>query len=765
MDPATDPKQILKELFPDHPHLASTLELIWRQATRCFPGSTMQAWLHACREMAESELGEACTLAYLRNAPACAAYVGPEAAASLARAAFDIGVLTDERAVLAFLAAAPKAARRLGILRAFLEWIRIIQQFAALAPESASMLLDRTEGILADLDLRAYEAWARSGLRATANDPDRRLKFFSLLDPTAQRWLMHDADGPVFSDVERRLKAYLAALWRLWPPIRPAAPRGAEPPRRASFEGGIIRIPDAFRGVSGNQTITLFRAALAHIAAHLVFTRRKFQVGSLKPVQVALVSLIEDARVEEMSIRAFPGLRRLWAPFHIAEPTDVLTAPSLIARLARALIDPAYKDDNGWVRKGRELFSREEARWADPEISRAIGGLLGNDLGQMRVQFNARTYLVEPVYRDDNFGLWDFGDVVSSSGESDLLYESARFDRVEDDSQPADRERERRDAESASEPPRRAMIVTPSNEEQGIPVARYPEWDYLIGRDRPDWATVTEFVGSMGSPGAIDQILERHSGLVTRITRLIRSAKVSRPVRLHHQPEGDRLDLDACISAAVSCRSHLTPDPHIYMTVTRRDRDLSALVLLDASQSTNDIVRGTDSTVLTLEREATALLAYAMAELGDPFAIHAFCSNGREEVRYFQVKDFEDPFDIIAKRHLSGLTGSLSTRMGIAIRHAGAALARQRTHRRLLLVVTDGEPSDVDVGDRRYLVEDARKAVLSLSHAGIDVFCVGLDAGGDSYLTRIFARRNVLQIDRLEGLPEKLPMLYLRLTA
>ena len=146
------------------------------------------------------------------------------------------------------------------------------------------------------------------------------------------------------------------------------------------------------------------------------------------------------------------------------------------------------------------------------------------------------------------------------------------------------------------------------------------------------------------------------------------------------------------------------------------------LVLLDISQSTNDIVRGDIGSVLALERAATALLAHAMGGLGDPFALHAFCSNGREEVRYVRIKDFSEPYDGAARARLAGLRGSLSTRMGAAIRHAGRLLERQLTHRRLLLIVTDGEPSDVDVADRRYLVEDARKAVASLSLEGIDVF-------------------------------------------
>ena len=67
--------------------------------------------------------------------------------------------------------------------------------------------------------------------------------------------------------------------------------------------------------------------------------------------------------------------------------------------------------------------------------------------------------------------------------------------------------------------------------------------------------------------------------------------------------------------------------------------------------------------------------------------------------------------------------------------------------------------------DSKYLVEDARKAVQELGQKGIDVFCVGLDGNGEEYLQRIFGRRNAIQISRVESLPERLPMLYFRLTA
>ncbi len=514
-------------------------------------------------------------------------------------------------------------------------------------------------------------------------------------------------------------------------------------------------MPQTFRGFGRQSGKDLFRASLAHVLAHFQFGGQKFAVGGLKPVQIALVSLIEDARVEQLALAELPGLRRFWLPFHVAEPNNALTAPALMMRLARALLDPAYVDPHGWVTKGRELFFADPARWHDPGVSRMIGSLLGNDLGQMRVQFNPRTYVVEPPYRDDNHGLWDFpasGD--AEAGET--LYESVRFEQS--DSEPAERERQGEGGESAN-----LARLVPQAAEVGIAVARYPEWDYVIGRDRGEWTTVLEYNPADGRAEMISDILDRYPETAYRIDALVRSAKVSRPVRVRRQSEGDRLDLEATIAAAIDLRAGLTPSPNVYARLERRWRDLSVLVLIDASQSTNDIVKIANRPVLELERDATSLLAHAMDGMGDPFAIHAFCSDTREDVHYYRLKDFDTPWGTLAKRRLAGISGRFSTRMGAALRHAGHDLIGRNSYRKLLLLVSDGEPSDVDIADRRYLVEDARRAVLSLRHQGIDLFCVGLDAGGDSYLTRIFGRSNVIQLDRIERLPEKLPLLYFRL--
>ena len=595
---------------------------------------------------------------------------------------------------------------------------------------------------------------AQGPSRAAGNKPERRLPHFALVDPLTLQALEQGTEGVEFADVERELKAYVTALWRRTPPLRVLPGGGVEAARRTSFEGGIIRVPRAFRGWAGRSGRELFRAALAHVLAHLQFTPARFPLGGLKPVQVALVSLIEDARVEQLAIAQYPGLRRLWLPFHVADASDAVTAPALMARLARALIDPGYADPHGWVGKGREMFFADPSAWQEPGLSRTIGGLLGNDLGQMRVQFNARTYVVEPLYRDDHQGLWDLP-ASTAPADVEALQESVRLEGRQQDSLGGGRA-------SGDETANRATLV-PAGREIGIPVARYPEWDFLIGRERGEWTTLVEYAPAQGQGETIEVVLERYPELVWRIEALIRAAKVSRPLRVRRQSEGDRLDLEAAIAAAIDRRAGLAPSAKVYARLERRFRDLSVLVLIDASHSTNDVIGAAGKSVLELERDAATLLGHAMDGLGDPFALHAFCSETRENVHYYRLKDFDEEWNATVKRRLAGLAGRFSTRMGAALRHAGRELAHRRSYRKLLLFISDGEPSDIDVADRRYLVEDARRAVLSLRQQGIDLFCVGLDAAGDGYLSRIFGRGNVVQIDAVERLPEKLPLLYFRL--
>jgi nitric oxide reductase NorD protein len=731
----------------------------WDIVRNAFPDPVFDQWSDSLSRIATAIDDPQATAQFARGSAAVARAHGTDLALATVPIAIGIAKAAGTGAAAIYLTALAKAAGLFKDHSAFRTWLRTLEEGANLAPHSVPAILSAS--LLGRVNIIAFRAWMLNGIRESGSDPVKCAAYFAQVDSATLKAFERDPDDVAFTDVEASLKAFVMALWKIRPVIRTANVRpGGRVMRRASFDGAFIRLPEIYSGYRGAEAAAHYHAVLAHVGAHLAYGQAKFPVGSLKPMQMALVGLIEDARVEALAAADYPGLARLWRQFHRAEASPALTAELLMLRLSRTLIDPSFIDGDPWITKARIMFREARDQWSDPSISRKIGGLLGNDIGQMRIQFNAKSYVVEPSYRDDNLGLWDWGDPPPEQAETaETILEAVRVSEMEDKDKG-----EKRDRNDDSTPANRATRVTEVPEDAGIPIARHAEWDHISAILRHDWTTIVEFKPRPAQATAIDNILTEYADVEQRIQRLVKAAKISRPVRMRRQPQGDRLDLDASIRAMIDYKTGITPDARIFETKEMHARDLSVLLLLDISESTRDRVRDTTTTVIALERAAAALLGQAMTDLGDPFAIHAFCSNGREEVRYYRVKDFTESNPVVLKARLAGLRGMLSTRLGAALRQAGAEIERQVTHRKLVLVITDGEPSDIDVADRKYLVEDARKAVHELAHKGIDVFCVGLDSGGESYLSRIFGLRNHLMINRIEALPEKLPMLYFRLT-
>jgi nitric oxide reductase NorD protein len=720
----------------------------------------LDRWAEGSLELAFVNAGPECQFAFWRLSVDLRSELTLNGLADFAHAAADICRGAGAQAALACLQALPAAQRRLPSVGDIALWSRGLIRMAREAPESVVAVASRTDIILQACDVSGFETFIATGLKYTRSDRVRRRAFFTLEDRLATQALEQAAGALTFSRDERVLKAYATALWGRPPVLRSAvAPPGGQLARRVNIAGGVVRVPPVFRGVQKNSLPQLFRACVAHATAHVALTRTRFPIGSLKPLQMALIGLVEDARVEALAMRSFPGLRGLWAPFHVAEPTGVITAPTLMARLARALFDRDYADPDGFVSKGRVLFAAELHRLDDVSLSRQIGGLLGNDIGQMRVQFNARTYAVEPVYRDDGLGLWDFGDRAQPQDDVvELMVDAARIERRDEADNP---DRHREEAEPTPNAVGRARERTP--DERGPVLATYPEWDCDAATERPDWTTVRAATVWQGDAGAIDSALDNIPAVRARVRRLVSGAKVGRHERLKRRSDGPELDLDAALDAAIALRADDMPDERVFRTMMRRKRDLAVTILMDVSESTRDRVVAAGASVLDLERLAVATLAEALAALGDPFAVRAFASAGREDVRMFCLKEFDEPYGANVKARLAHLEPHLSTRLGTALRHTGAEIVAVRSHRKLILVLTDGEPSDVDVVDPRDLVEDARRAVLSLRSRGIDVFGVTLDPSGAGSGAAVFGRGQHMPVRRLEDLPARLAELYFRL--
>ena len=472
----------------------------------------------------------------------------------------------------------------------------------------------------------------------------------------------------------------------------------------------------------------LYRAAVAHVAAHLRFSPPSRLAGNRQPMLIAVMSLIEDARVERLMAQRYPGLGALWGLFHMATQASAgFDFAGLAARLAHALHDPTYVDRNPWVIKGRQLFDEASHDLHDIAAYDKISRLLAIDIEKMRLAFQASAYRVEPAYRDDNSLLWNVNPPATVDDTETLVREKFELK------------------------PRDLSEMQPHNvrrvEVDQHRRTHYPEWDCKVEAVRKDWATVIESVpvktgAKRTSARAVSRVGMRFKGL-ERIP--------DRSVRLNRLEEGDELDLNAAVDSMVSRKSGAAPDPRIFRRHGRRRRSTAVVLLMDLSASTKRFVPGSFTSVLDVEKRAATLVAESLDPSRDRVAVHGFSSNGRQEVNYVCIKDFDEPFGLDQKSLLQRQEARLSTRMGAALRHASQALGCEDADHKVILLLTDGEPSDIDVFEDDYLVEDTRHAVTTAAAQGIKTFCLTLDRHADAYVRRIFGMRNYLIADQADA--------------
>ena len=484
----------------------------------------------------------------------------------------------------------------------------------------------------------------------------------------------------------------------------------------------------------------LHRAMVAHAVAHLRHSTPARPARALKPMGIAVISAIEDARVERLLCRDFPGLHGWFAESlaPVPDPLDLGFA-ALVARMDRMLMLPAWQDDNHWVNKARRLFDETVARTGleDCDAFRAVASILANDLGQMRVRFEPRDYAVPAPYRDDNSYLWDFGEADTPPDEAIALQQSGAL------------------GEGSGHPSAGGM------DEMELGRYTYPEWDRKLERLRPDWCTVIE---KLPAWQGLTTLREQATADSKRIPPLAlpRSRHLDRTHRLRRQWEGDEIDLNAAIEVLIDRRLRLQPDPRLFMRPGKGPRPSSLLVLLDLSASANDAGPHTVS-LLDIEKRAALLLAASNMQGIDRLAIHGFSSNTRAEVYYYRLLDFGQPLDAASRATIGAVQGRYSTRMGAALRHATSHLHGEPAGQRAILLVTDGAPSDIDVHDPGYLVEDARQAVAEAREAGVHTACIAVDGAADAYVRRIFGWRNHGIADDVRTLPQRLARMSARL--
>ncbi len=768
-----DYAELLEDLSP---HSQAALQANWHEATKVFSPRGLDNYLKGASAIRGLGKGDSLVEAWIVETPQVAKEVGEDVVGDLAAASLSLASRTSGAVIELLLNTAPTAANRLGDAHLFQNYLQFINTLIAQAPRGVRPMLNKLEVLFQQLTLGGLRRWALWGAHAHRTNYEEQIKYFSLESKESLAMLQKERKGTLLVDVQRRINMYLRALWARDFFMRPTA--GDFETRegyRPYIEDYLLHLPDAFDDFEGVSGLELYRATAAHCAAHVVETKAPISAEALNPMQMAVISAIEDARVETLSIRRFPGLKQLWSKLHTATPEMSKSMGDYLNRLARALLDDGYQDNDPWIVEGRALFALAQDKLDNNHTSWEIGVTLAHSFSQRRIPFNPRTDLLTAPYRDDNRYFWEFEEFdfnKAANAGYDSVKQVRKYVNVMEMANEVEVEGAGDDAEEIWVLPTELfpyedMGISWNDMEGKEPLSdpfHYSEWDYQIQLERPAWATVQEKRAKMGDLAVIDAITAQYKREIHRMKFLLDAMQPQGVQRIRRLEDGDEIDINAAIASFTDIRLGNQPDPRIMMRSVRKTRDFSILVLLDLSESTNDKVQDQEYTVRELTQQACVLLADAINKVGDPFAIHGFCSDGRHDVEYYRYKDFDQHWDETPKAKLAGMTGQLSTRMGAAIRHAGHHLQLQRSAKKLLIVITDGEPADVDVRDPQYLRYDTKKAVEEVAKLGVTTYCMSLDPRADNYVSRIFGQKNYMVVDHVQRLPEKLPLLYAGLT-
>ncbi len=292
---------------------------------------------------------------------------------------------------------------------------------------------------------------------------------------------------------------------------------------------------------------------------------------------------------------------------------------------------------------------------------------------------------------------------------------------------------------------------------EGVPV---DEWDYKKRALQKDHCRIIPMISRDTEATDLPKRLQAQA------RRIRRQFEILRPQRhwVSRQNDGTELDLESYINFLADRKhGHVNSDIPIYRDLRNETRDLSCLLLADLSLSTDAHISNT-SRVIDVIRDSLFLFSEALSVTGERFALHGFSSRNRNHVRFSNIKEFDDHYNNDIRGYINAIRPGYYTRMGAAIRYASQLLEKEATSQKLLLILTDGKPNDLDKYEGHYGIEDTRQAILEAEKKGLQPFCVTIDEKAEDYLPYLFGANAYVLVKKAEELPTKLPILYMRLT-
>lgn len=463
------------------------------------------------------------------------------------------------------------------------------------------------------------------------------------------------------------------------------------------------------------------------VTAHLL---QRPRVDSLKPDEAAQEQLIQDClRETGASVPPMPAARKAPQPVPLwLHPA----APQLAADSVPLDDDEDDPDDS----QSKQVKPGKRRRGERVEMPDGRSGLLAFRLESLftRAEYvNVDRTTEENQDKDAQSAIEDL-DVLSMARDRKRTASRLRFD--------------------LDLPPRENDDACLG---EGIPL---PEWDFRSQTMIDDHCRLQPMLAR----GAEDAVLPAHLQLKARRLRRLFEMMKPRRIWMNAQADGPELDINAVIEHTTDrMRGIVAGEADMFRSFRNAERDLSCLLLADLSLSTDAHVNN-EQRVIDVIRDSLFLFSEALAGTGDRFSLYGFSSRHRNHVRFHTLKTFDEAWSPVVKGRIKAIKPGYYTRMGAAIRHATALLAAEPSSQKLLLILTDGKPNDLDKYEGRYGIEDTRMAVREAARQGLRPFCVTIDEKARDYLPYLFGSTSYMLVRNAGELPAKLPLLYARLT-
>ena len=561
---------------------------------------------------------------------------------------------------------------------------------------------------------------------------------------------------------------------------------------RASFDGAALRLPESlavFPAREANAALYLWLAvAAASAKAPEAMPEDPLQadIMALSAVRATITAALENApgfaalyrdlcgatlsgrrrpalpsaeRDVEHAIRHMlndpaplpASAVRIWEAVRTADPT-AFVAPR---KYQPFLPVPLWPDLRALQRSDAHAMAHEEAE-----------GAAGGEQEEGGRTNRARRRKADLADRNDSFILHKFEAILSWA-------EFINLNRRVDDDENDDAKKAADDADEiglgqiSKAPATRLKLhldLAPEDADREALSSKhtYPEWDARSASYLPSHVRV---LATRLEPGDDIVSFREDPRAAARIRAVKRQFEALRPGRVltTGHLDGDELDTERAVRARVDYCATGEGDERVWLQNRTEKRDLAVSILLDVSRSTEAAVPGhghDGRAVIDIEREALAALAWGLDACGDDFAIHAFSSLKRNRVFVQEAKRFDEKMSGLVESRIASLKPGFYTRLGAAVRHVSGDLSGQARKRRLLLVITDGKPNDLDHYEGRHGIEDSRMAVLEARRAGHAVFGITVDRDGKSWFSRIFGKGGYALIPDPEKLTQALPKIY-----